>query len=179
MRVLQIHNRALRPGGERNPDHKAGGAEAVIENDRVMLQESGHKVDQLIVDNMDSLRQTSRLRAGLDSIWNRSVAADLQSRLATFEPDVVHVHTPFPLISPVVFRVGARKRRGHRGDRPQLSLLVRTGQPVPRRAALRSLRWEEAEDSGRDPPVLSRQSACFCCPHHQPRPAPEHGHLRP
>jgi len=108
VKVLQIHNRALRPGGERNPDHKAGGAEAVIENDRVMLQESGHEVDQLIVDNVDSLRQTSRLRAGLDSIWNRSVAADLQSRLATFEPDVVHVHTPFPLVSPVVFRVGAR-----------------------------------------------------------------------
>lgn len=108
MRVLQIHNRSLRPGGERNPDPKAGGAEAVIENDRVMLLESGHQVDQFIVDNTETLRQASRLRAGLDSIWNRSVAAALQSTLATFEPDVVHVHTPFPLASPVVFRVGAR-----------------------------------------------------------------------
>jgi glycosyltransferase involved in cell wall biosynthesis len=108
MRVLQIHNRSLRPGGERNPDHKAGGAEAVIENDRVMLLESGHQVDQFIVDNRETLRQASRLRAGLDSIWNRSVAARLQNTLATFEPDVVHVHTPFPLVSPVVFRVGAR-----------------------------------------------------------------------
>ncbi len=36
------------------------------------------------------------------------MAAELQSTLATFEPDVVHVHTPFPIASPVVFRVGAR-----------------------------------------------------------------------
>jgi glycosyltransferase involved in cell wall biosynthesis len=108
VRVMQIHNRSLRPGGERNPDPKAGGAEAVIENDRVMLAESGHEVDQFIVDNTEALRQASRLRVGVESIWNRSVAAELQRALAAFEPEVVHVHTPFPVISPVVFRVGAK-----------------------------------------------------------------------
>ncbi len=60
MRVVQIHNRSLRPGGERNPDPKAGGAEAVIENDRVMLLESGHQVEQFIVDSTETLRQVSR-----------------------------------------------------------------------------------------------------------------------
>jgi glycosyltransferase involved in cell wall biosynthesis len=109
VRVLQIHNRSLRPGGERNPDPKAGGAEAVIENDRIMLLESDHQVDQFIVDNADTLRKASKLRVGLDSIWNRSVAAELESALTAFEPDVVHVHTPFPVVSPVVFRVSARR----------------------------------------------------------------------
>jgi glycosyltransferase involved in cell wall biosynthesis len=109
VKVLQIHNRSLRPGGERNPDPKAGGAEAVIENDRVMLLESGHQVDQFIVDNSETLRRTSRLRSGLDSIWNRSVGTELQNTLAAFKPDVVHVHTPFPLVSPLVFRVAARR----------------------------------------------------------------------
>jgi glycosyltransferase involved in cell wall biosynthesis len=109
VKVLQIHNRALPLSGERNPDPKAGGAEAVIENDRLMLLESGHQVDQFIVDNGETLRQSSRLRAGLDSIWNRSVGAELQRILAAFKPDVVHVHTPFPLASPLVFRVAARR----------------------------------------------------------------------
>jgi glycosyltransferase involved in cell wall biosynthesis len=99
MRVLQVHNRQLAPGG----------ADVVIENDARMLRDRGHEVDQLILSSDQELDASSRLRAGAKAVWNISFARELDATLAASRPDVMHVHTPFPLMSPVVFRVGARR----------------------------------------------------------------------
>jgi len=81
----------------------------VIENERQILLSSGCDVQQFILDSAEALQRDSRVRSGLNGIWNVSVARSLDERIQEFKPDVVHVHTPFPLMSPVVFRVASRR----------------------------------------------------------------------
>ena len=93
MRVLQLHN------------HHAdkGGAMEVLAHERTLLQEGGHEVEQFTLAPTEQLH-LSPLRAGAKAVWNREAAAEVKRRIAAFSPDVVHVHTPFPLMSPAVFR---------------------------------------------------------------------------
>jgi glycosyltransferase involved in cell wall biosynthesis len=99
LRVLQMHN------------HHAslGGAMEVLSHDRELLVAAGHEVEQLTLPAADELG-LSPLRAGAKAVWNREAARETTARVRSFRPDVVHVHTPFPLLSPAVFR--AAKRAG-------------------------------------------------------------------
>jgi glycosyltransferase involved in cell wall biosynthesis len=98
MRVLQLHN------------HHAslGGAMEVLAHEGELLTEAGHEVEQYTLPATQELG-LSPLRAGAKAVWNREAARCVDRLIASFRPDVVHVHTPFPLLSPVVFRV-AHKR---------------------------------------------------------------------
>lgn len=99
LRILQLHN-----------EHStAGGATDVLEHERWLLTEAGHHVDQLLLPAADSLG-LSPVRAGAKAVWNREAAAETTRLIRELRPDVVHVHTPFPLMSPAVFR--AAKREG-------------------------------------------------------------------
>jgi len=100
MKILQLHNRQLLVGG---------GADAVVEYERGLLRSAGHDVEVLIVDNRETLERSSRARAAAKSVWNLSAARDVGRAIESFAPEVVHVHTPFPLMSPAVFRVAARR----------------------------------------------------------------------
>jgi glycosyltransferase involved in cell wall biosynthesis len=99
MEALQVHNWARSPGG----------LEMVIEGDRQLLLGAGWEVEQFFLSN-SQIDEISRLRAGAKAIWNLAAARALQNVLDESRPDIVHVHTPFPLLSPVVFRVCARNR---------------------------------------------------------------------
>jgi glycosyltransferase involved in cell wall biosynthesis len=99
VRILQLHNHHA---------GKGGGAMEVLAHEYELLTGAGHTVEQLTVPPTEDLG-LSGVRAGAKAIWNREVAAELDARLDAFRPDVVHVHTPFPLMSPAVFRV-AHKR---------------------------------------------------------------------
>jgi glycosyltransferase involved in cell wall biosynthesis len=90
--VLQLHNRHA----------TRGGADDVLDLERTLLESAGHDVEQLTVAPGGEL---SKARAAVSAVWNRQVAAELQARIASFVPDVVHVHTPFPTMSPAVFAV--------------------------------------------------------------------------
>lgn len=99
MRILQLHNL-----------HAAmGGAPGVMEHEADLLRGAGHVVDQYTYPSAEELGLSS-LTAGLKAVWNREAAAEVARRVKCFAPDVVHVHTPFPLMSPSVFR--AAKRAG-------------------------------------------------------------------
>ncbi len=97
MRVLLMHN------------HHAslGGAMEVLADEMALLQDAGHEVRQLTLAAAEDLG-LSAARAGLKAVWNLETAREMASVLKEFRPDVVHVHTPFPLLSPAVFRVAAR-----------------------------------------------------------------------
>jgi glycosyltransferase involved in cell wall biosynthesis len=95
--VLQVHNSAISPGG----------ADFVVENERALLEAAGIEVRQYFVKNAEA-QGMSKVRAAGKSIWNFDVARDLRTLLVEFRPDIVHVHTPFPLMSPVVFRVASQ-----------------------------------------------------------------------
>ncbi len=93
MRILQLHNH----------HSSKGGAMEVLAHEGDLLREAGHDVEELTLAATESLGLSSS-RQAVKAIWNKEIADELATRIQTFKPDVVHVHTPFPLMSPVVFR---------------------------------------------------------------------------
>ena len=93
MRVLQLHNH-----------HSAlGGAMEVLAHERELLVGAGHEVEQYTLPATEELG-LSAVRAAAKAVWNVEAARETRRRIDRFRPDVVHVHTPFPLMSPSVFR---------------------------------------------------------------------------
>jgi glycosyltransferase involved in cell wall biosynthesis len=97
MRVLQLHNRQL----------ATGGADLQLANEARALRRRGVDVETMLVDNHD-IEQLGPLRAGVRSVWNHEANRELRNLVRQFHPDIVHVHTPFPLMSPSVFWMAAR-----------------------------------------------------------------------
>lgn len=91
LRILQIHN----------VQSAAGGADRVIELEKELLEAHGNIVEQYFVDTKSVAK--SKLRAGMKALWNRESNRALIERLSSFRPDIAHVHTPFPVLSPSVF----------------------------------------------------------------------------
>jgi len=97
MRVLQLHNH-----------HRTmGGAMEVLAQEAALLRDSGHAVEQYTVSPPEQTG-LSAVRSGMKAVWNVEASRDVARSIERFRPDVVHVHTPFPLLSPAVFRVASR-----------------------------------------------------------------------
>lgn len=79
----------------------------VLAHEAELLSENGHAVDQYTLPATETLG-LSGVRAGIKAVWNVEASHEVTRRIRTFEPDVVHVHTPFPLMSPAVFRATAK-----------------------------------------------------------------------
>ena len=91
MRVLQLHNQ-----------HRAhGGADDVMDQDCRLLQGAGHLVEQYTVGPAPD---GAGFRSAVLAVWNRAAYSDVSERIQAIDADVVHVHTPFPIMSPAVFR---------------------------------------------------------------------------
>lgn len=96
MRILQLHN-----------DHQSlGGAPQVMEHEAELLRQAGHEVRQYRVAPAEELK-LSPLRSAAKAVWNVEATRDVAALITAFAPDVAHVHTPFPLMSPAVFRTAA------------------------------------------------------------------------
>lgn len=93
MRVLQLHNH----------HESLGGAMEVLAHEAVVLSSGGHEVRTFTLPPASELG-LGPVRAGLKAVWNVETCRDVESEIRAFRPDVVHVHTPFPLMSPAVFR---------------------------------------------------------------------------
>lgn len=96
MRVLQVHNRYFRG---------MGGEDTVLDLEARLLRRHGHEVDQHLVT-------TSQLRgagvvqlasAAAGSIWSQHSYREVQTKIDSFQPEIVHVHNTFPLLSPSIF----------------------------------------------------------------------------
>jgi len=74
-----------------------------MEHEAALLRQAGHSVEQYRVPPAEELG-LSAVRAAAKAMWNLEATRDVAARIADFIPDVVHVHTPFPLMSPAVFR---------------------------------------------------------------------------
>lgn len=96
VRILQLHNH----------HQSKGGAMEVLAHEAELLQAAGHSVTEYTLPPAEEL-ELSAVRAGLKSIWNVEACREVAQRIRQFRPDVVHVHTPFPLMSPAVFRTAA------------------------------------------------------------------------
>ncbi len=80
----------------------------VLAHEGALLSASGHDVEEYTVAPADDLG-LSAIRAGAKAVWNIEAARDVDGLITSFRPDVVHVHTPFPLMSPAVFRTASKR----------------------------------------------------------------------
>lgn len=91
LRVLVVHNRYLQRGGE----------DSVVDSEIQLLRDHGHPVE--LFERSSEALSSSPLVMAKELVWNGSVQRELADALARFEPDVVHVHNTFPLISPAAY----------------------------------------------------------------------------
>src|SRR5262245_46457756 len=90
MRILQLHNGYQQRGGE----------DVVVEREAELLRSHGHEVEALVANN-------SGLKGGVgaaaNAVWSRSSQRLVRQWLARFQPDIVHVHNTFAVLSPSVY----------------------------------------------------------------------------
>jgi glycosyltransferase involved in cell wall biosynthesis len=92
MRVLVAHNFYQQPGGE----------DQCFAAEVAMLKGHGHEVTQYCLHN-DAIEAMSRFEAASRTVWNWSAFREIQRVLSSFQPQIVHFHNTFPLISPAAY----------------------------------------------------------------------------
>ncbi|HZK75032.1 MAG TPA: glycosyltransferase [Clostridia bacterium] len=99
MRVLVVHNRyrSALPSGEN----------MVVDREIAMLRDAGVEVDTYIRDSdeIEHFGPVKRAELAVRPIYSLEDSKAFKARIRSFRPDVVHLHNPYPLISPAVIRV--------------------------------------------------------------------------
>ena len=93
MKILILHNRYKIIGGE----------EGVVEAEYTLLEKHGHKVTVFEVNNDRIVGIWGKLSTAINGIYSLSSKQQVSDAIAHLEPDLVHVHNFFPLLSPSVY----------------------------------------------------------------------------
>jgi glycosyltransferase involved in cell wall biosynthesis len=99
MNILFVHNAYQNFGGE----------DAVVDMEIALLRSRGHAV-QLYQRHNDELNAIPAASAAASALWSRRSAREVDAACQAFQPDLIHVHNTFPLISPSIYWTAARKR---------------------------------------------------------------------
>ena len=96
MRILQVHNR-YRPNW--------GGEDTVVNLEGDLLRRNGHEVDRLSVwtGELEGANPLKLVAAGFGTVWSFRGYSLMKKAIAAFDPDILHVHNTFPLLSPSVY----------------------------------------------------------------------------
>jgi glycosyltransferase involved in cell wall biosynthesis len=98
MRVLVVHNRfrSANPSGE----------DRVVDQEHAALSCAGHTVERFErhSDDIAHFSPSEKARIPGQMLWSFKAAREFDAVVRNFRPDVVHVHSLFPLISPSVLR---------------------------------------------------------------------------
>jgi glycosyltransferase involved in cell wall biosynthesis len=104
MKVLVVHNeyRSQQPSGEN----------AVVSEEARLLEACGVEVRRLTArsDEIAGWSFPRRLALPVQVVWSWPGYRQTRDAIAAFEPDVVHFHNTFPLLSPAAVRAGGRSR---------------------------------------------------------------------
>lgn len=92
MRILIAHNAYQHRGGE----------DTVVDAEIELLRTHGHSVETYRLHN-DAIKDMPRAHAAAVTIWSRRTPQDLQRICERFNPELIHVHNTFPLISPSLY----------------------------------------------------------------------------
>lgn len=84
MRILQIHNKYIEKGGE----------DAVVANERLLLQHNGHEVALCEFDNHD-LEGLSKIKLLQRTLFNQKAYQKTKAHIDSFKPDIVHIHNVY------------------------------------------------------------------------------------
>jgi glycosyltransferase involved in cell wall biosynthesis len=93
VKVLLLHNRYKFIGGE----------ETVVRAEQDLLKNQGHQVDLWEISNDRIVGLVGKGKAAIDSIYSSSSKQKTSEAIARLNPDIVHVHNFFPLLSPSVY----------------------------------------------------------------------------
>jgi glycosyltransferase involved in cell wall biosynthesis len=91
--VLCVHNRYIQPGGE----------DQVFESESQLLAENGVRVEKVEEQTTYPSGLVRKISAAVDCVWSRSWHQEFKSILRRVQPDVVHIHNFFSVISPSVY----------------------------------------------------------------------------
>ena len=94
MKILLVHNRYQQAGGE----------DAAFEGERSLLASHGHAVRSFTVSNETvggGLR--GKIKTAGQAVYSISARRSLHHEIERIDPDIVHVHNFFPLLSPSVY----------------------------------------------------------------------------
>jgi len=93
MKVISVYNRYLSRGGE----------DEVFESEAKLLADHGCTVS-LVSERLEVPESfTKRLPLAIDAVWSRKWYREFENLICSSEPDVIHVHNVFPLISPSIY----------------------------------------------------------------------------
>jgi glycosyltransferase involved in cell wall biosynthesis len=93
MRILQLHNRYKITGGE----------EGVVQAERSLLEQHGHTVELLEVNNDQIQGAWGKTIATTSAIYSFSSRQQVLEKIDHLQADLVHVHNFFPLLSPSIY----------------------------------------------------------------------------
>jgi glycosyltransferase involved in cell wall biosynthesis len=93
MRILQLHNRYQIAGGE----------DGVVRAEHELLQTQGHTIERLEVSNDKIVGLWEQAITATQAIYSTAAKRDVEATIIKFQPDIVHVHNFFPLLSPSVY----------------------------------------------------------------------------
>ena len=96
-KILVVHNAYQQKGGE----------DSVMEAEVALLVAHGHAVE-LFTRHNDALAQMPKMAAAVQTLWSSHNGQAFEALVRSFQPDVVHVHNTFPLISPSIYWVANR-----------------------------------------------------------------------
>ncbi len=97
MKILIAHNAYQHRGGE----------DAVVEAEEKLLRSYGNET-LLYQRHNDELQEMPKLKAAVSAIWATQSARELEAQCKEFQPDVIHAHNTFPLISPSIYWVAQK-----------------------------------------------------------------------
>jgi hypothetical protein len=95
VRILQVHNFYQHVGGE----------DVVAADEQALLKDRGHetRLFSVSVSNDDIVGFLPKLVAAWQTPYSPGAKARLTGEIASFAPDIVHVHNFFPLLTPAVY----------------------------------------------------------------------------
>ena len=97
MRILIVHNAYQLRGGE----------DMVVDSEIALLRKHGHEVAEYRRDNSEITRM-SKLELAANTLWSKRTVHEFDHLIADFQPDVIHAHNIFPLISPAMYWAAER-----------------------------------------------------------------------
>jgi glycosyltransferase involved in cell wall biosynthesis len=96
MRILIAHSWLLVMSGDNR----------VVEDEAKLLRDAGHEVDTW-TPRAEGVAGLGVVRTGARAIWSTSAASTVKGLLRRDRTQVLHVHNPWPNLSPTVFRAAA------------------------------------------------------------------------
>ncbi|MBA4262159.1 MAG: transferase, partial [Comamonadaceae bacterium] len=97
MRVLFVHNTYQHRGGE----------DSVVESEIELLKSRGHAVESYTRSN-DDIGRLPAATLAQQTLWSERSAQELSALVRRFQPNIIHAHNTFPLVSPSVYWAASR-----------------------------------------------------------------------